>query len=43
MREGIMLGDIDGLIDGLYDLVIEGFNVGSPGFTDGLKDLIKLG
>jgi hypothetical protein len=43
MREGIMLGYIDGLIVGLYDLIIEGFNVGSPGLTDGLKDLIKLG
>jgi hypothetical protein len=43
MRDGIMLGDMDGLIDGLNDLTIEGFNVGSPGLTDGLKDLIKLG
>ena len=43
MRDGMMLGYIDGLIDGLNDLTIEGSNVGSPGLTDGLKDLIKLG
>ena len=43
MREGIMLGYIDGLNDGWKDLIIEGCNVGSPGLTDGLKDLIKLG
>ena len=43
MRDGMMLGDIDGLIGGLNDLIIEGFNVGSPGLTDGLKDLIALG
>ena len=43
MCDGMMLGYIDGLIDGWYDLMIEGLNEGSPGLTDGLKDLITLG
>ena len=42
MRDGMMLRYIDGLIDGLNDLIIEGFNVGSPGLTEGFKEGILL-